>query len=98
MSRHAPTGLFLQKSPYVGESPARQGTVLVVIPGIPAEGFAAQGDRDRDQANCNFIGLPAKGVGSSNDARTRPRHRNLSARRSIMASPQRITFRTRKFL
>lgn len=38
-----PGRLSLKTFPYVGEAHARQGTTLVVVPGVPPGRFAAQG-------------------------------------------------------
>ena len=59
---------------YVGHAPARAGSVTVRVAGVPPGTWAAQAfhdDTGTGRIERNFLGLPTKGLGFSNDARFR---------------------------
>ena len=66
---------FLQpRCPYRGRAPARAGSVVVTIAGVPPGRYAAQAFHDENgngRLDRNFLGLPQEGMGFSNDAKMR---------------------------
>jgi uncharacterized protein (DUF2141 family) len=63
---------FLQETcQYRGSTPARPGSVVVRIVGLPPGVYAAQAYQDENddhRVNRNLFGIPTEGIGFSNDA------------------------------
>ena len=63
---------FLQPTcRYHASAPAQRGAVTVVLTGLPAGTYAAQAyqdENDNKKIDRTFFGLPAEGIGFSNDA------------------------------
>ncbi len=60
--------------PWSAEAPARAGTTLVTVNGVPPGRYAAQAYWDANgngKADRNFIGMPLELVGFSNDVRVK---------------------------
>lgn len=60
--------------PFTGAAPARSGSVVVSVPGIPPGRYAVQAYHDEDgngHVRKGLFGLPADAVGFSRDARVR---------------------------
>lgn len=70
-----PAPVFLTPHcPFVGTAPARPGTVVGQVHGIPPGTYAVQvfhDENDNLQIDRTIIGLPKEGMGFSNDARFR---------------------------
>lgn len=67
-----PQADFLKPTcPYRGRAPARRGTVLVSVAGVPPGIYAVQAHHDANndgRINRNFFGLPTEGIGVSRAA------------------------------
>lgn len=58
--------------PWQGAAPAQAGTTAVIVSGVPPGTYAAEAYQDEDDSGTlrrTFLGLPAEGMGFSNDAR-----------------------------
>ncbi len=93
---------FLKDCPYFGEAPAKAGTTIVVVRGVPPGRYAAQGSHDENgngKVDRGPFGIPKEGVGFSNDARIRMGPPTFGeAAFEHGATPQRIGFHLRYFL
>jgi uncharacterized protein (DUF2141 family) len=92
---------FLKPCRYDVTVPARAGTTIAVVPGVPAGRYAALAYHDRNangKADRNLIGLPTEDVGFSNGALkglVKPKFSDAAFDHGPAA--QRITFALRKF-
>lgn len=70
-----PKNQFLGKAcPYEASSPARIGTTLVTLPGVPPGDYAAQGFHDENSnkdIDRGLFGIPKEGIAFSRDAKIR---------------------------
>jgi uncharacterized protein (DUF2141 family) len=68
-----PEALFLKDNcPYVGNTPARPGVVIITIRNLPAGRYAIQAFHDENsngEVDRGLFGMPKEGVGFSNDAK-----------------------------
>ena len=91
-----PVETFLKGCPYSGEAPARAGTTIVVVRGVPPGRYAAQGTQDENgngKVDRGLFGIPKEGVGFSNDAKIRmgpPKFEEAAFDHG--RAPQRISF------
>lgn len=97
-----PEARFLKDDcPWSGETPARAGTTVVTVEGLPAGHYAAQAFHDENhngKTDRNFLGIPLEGVGFSNDAPIRlgpPKFADAAFDQG--AGSQAITLRMRYF-
>lgn len=67
-----PKPLFLSENcPYAASAPAKPGTTLVTIHGLPAGTYAVQAFHDENlnhKVDRALFGIPKEGIGFSNDA------------------------------
>jgi uncharacterized protein (DUF2141 family) len=86
--------------PWSAEAPAREGTTVVTVPGVPPGRYAAQAYWDANgngTADRNFIGMPRELVGFSNDVRVKlSRPKFAAAAFDHGASETPIAFAVRK--
>jgi len=57
---------------YQGKAPAKAGTTVVTVSGVPAGQYAAQAFHDENsngEVDQNFLGVPKEGIGFSRDAK-----------------------------
>jgi uncharacterized protein (DUF2141 family) len=93
---------FLKDCAWSGEAPARAGTTIVTITGLPPGRYAAQGTHDENsngKVDRGLFGIPKEGVGFSNDAPIRLAPPKLSEALFDFAgaATPRITFKLRYF-
>lgn len=65
---------FLKDCPRSGDTPARVGTTVVTVAGLPPGHYAAQAFYDENgnhKVDRALFGIPKEGVGFSNDAKIR---------------------------
>ena len=63
-----------ENCPWSAEAPARAGTTVVRVPGVPPGRYAAQAywdANDNGKADRNFVGMPLELVGFSRDVRVK---------------------------
>ncbi|PEQ14494.1 hypothetical protein B2G71_02630 [Novosphingobium sp. PC22D] len=86
--------------PWSAEAPAKAGTTVVTVPGVPPGRYAAQAYWDANgngKADRNFIGMPLELVGFSNDVRVKmSRPKFAAAAFDHGAAPLRIGFAVHK--
>jgi uncharacterized protein (DUF2141 family) len=66
-----PEARFLNSCPYTAEVPAKPGTVIVLVHGVPPGRYAVQAFHDANsngQVDQGIFGIPKEGIGFSNDA------------------------------
>jgi uncharacterized protein (DUF2141 family) len=93
---------FLKDCAWSGKAPARAGTTIVTITGLPPGRYAAQGFHDENgngKVDRGLFGIPKEGVGFSNDAPIRLAPPKLSEALFDFAGAEtpRITFKLRYF-
>jgi len=93
---------FLKDCAWSGEAPAKAGTTIVTITGLPPGRYAAQGFHDANRngkVDRGLFGIPKEGVGFSNDAPIRFAPPRLSeALFDFTGAPgSHITFKLRHF-
>lgn len=92
---------FLKPCRYGVTVPARAGTTVAVVPGVPAGRYAALAYHDRNangKVDRNLIGIPTEDVGFSNGALkglVKPKFADAAFDHGVAA--QRISFALRKF-
>ena len=98
-----PQDRFLKDDcPYAASAPARVGTTLVTVHGVPAGDYAVQAFQDENgnhKVDRALFGVPREGIGFSNDAPIRlgpPKWRD--ARFALNGEEQVITLRMRYML
>ena len=97
-----PADRFLTANcPYSADAPARIGTTLVTVPGVPPGRYAAQAFHDENDNGRvdRLLGIPREGLGFSRDAPVRmapPRFDDAAFDHGTV--PQSIGFRLRYFL
>jgi uncharacterized protein (DUF2141 family) len=93
---------FLKDCAWSGDAPAKVGTTIVTITGLPPGPYAAQGFHDENRnhkVDRGLFGIPKEGVGFSNDAPIRLAPPKLREALFDFAGPTtpRITFKLRYF-
>ncbi len=69
-----PATFTTKRCPFTGAAPAKPGSVVVSVPGIPPGRYAVQAYHDEDgqgRVRKGLFGMPADAVGFSRDARVR---------------------------
>jgi uncharacterized protein (DUF2141 family) len=92
---------FLHDCARSASAPARQGTTLVMIEGVPPGQYAAQAffdENGNDKVDRVLFGIPTEGVGFSNDAPIRMAPPKFAAAAFDHDGDQTIQLRLRYFI
>lgn len=96
-----PKAQFLKDDcPFSGSAPARVGTTIVTVSGVPADEYAVQAfhDENRNRKVDRLFGIPKEGVGFSNDAPIRMSPPKWSDAMVRLGGDHTIEFKLRYFL
>ncbi|WP_295525170.1 DUF2141 domain-containing protein [Novosphingobium sp. Chol11] len=97
-----PESTYLKTCPYNFSAPARTGTTIVTVPGLPFGTYAAQvfhDENDNKKVDRALFGVPKEGVGFSNDAPINFAAPKFAAAKFRFAAPaQKIALKLRYFL
>ncbi|MCB2078000.1 MAG: DUF2141 domain-containing protein [Novosphingobium sp.] len=95
-----PAKFTREDCPWSAEAPAKAGTTVVTVPGVPAGRYAAQAyydANDNGKADRNFVGMPTELIGFSNNVKVKlSRPKFEAAAFDHGDGPTRIAFSVRK--